>query len=75
MAVSGARVHPFANVLNGKKLEHKMMCRRPKNIFHKIYQATKSVPLVQIRSVSSGFGGTPQEAAGISRWLARVYGM
>ena len=75
MAVSGARVHPFANALNRKKLAHKMMCRRPKNIFPKIYQATKSVPLVQIRSVSNGFGGTPQEAAGIPRWLARAYGM
>ena len=70
-----ARVHPFANALNQKNVAHKIMCHRPKNIFLRIFWATESVPLVQIRSVSSGFGGTPQEAAGISRWLERAYGM
>ena len=68
-----ARVHPFANALNRQNVAHKMMCRRPKNIFLGIFWATESVPLVQIRSVSSRFGGTPQEAARISRWLARVW--
>ena len=33
MAVPGALVHLFANALNGQNLVHKMMRRRPKNIF------------------------------------------
>src|SRR4051812_35147453 len=49
MAVAGSRVHPFANALNGKKLAHKIMCRRPKNTFPGIFWAKETVPLVQIR--------------------------
>ena len=42
MAILGARVHPFMNALNGQKIAHKMMRRRPKNIFPEISGATRS---------------------------------